>query len=111
MDDVLSLFHPLIQQWFCQRIGEPTEVQRLSWPKIARGDHLLITAPTGSGKTLTAFLWALDQLIQKRWECGKTRILYVSPLKALNNDIQRNVGSPLVELRSIFEKEGVFFPD
>ena len=59
----LELFHPLIRQWFAERVGEPTEVQRLAWPRIAAGEHVLVTAPTGSGKTLAAFLWALDRLI------------------------------------------------
>jgi ATP-dependent Lhr-like helicase len=59
----LDQFHPLVQQWFKERFGKPTGIQEKSWPKIAMGEHVLITAPTGSGKTLTAFLWAIDQLI------------------------------------------------
>ncbi len=71
---------------------------------------MLITAPTGSGKTLTAFLWALNQLINQTWPAGCTRILYISPLKALNNDIHRNLLKPLTELKSIFDRENVVFP-
>ncbi len=104
-------FHPLITQWFQNRIGQPTDVQQQAWPKIAAGEHLLITAPTGSGKTLTAFLWALNQLITGHWPTGLTSVIYVSPLRALNYDIQRNLFSPLEELRDLFEKEGKNFPD
>ena len=73
----------------------PTDVQTRSWPVIAAGRHALITAPTGSGKTLTAFLWALDAFVSGRYATGATRVLYISPLKALNNDIQRNLLEPL----------------
>jgi ATP-dependent Lhr-like helicase len=92
---VLSLFHPLIARWFAERIGTPTDVQRQAWPKIAAGEHLLITAPTGSGKTLAAFLYAIDQIVIGKWTKGNARVLYVSPLRALNNDIQRNLIAPL----------------
>ncbi|RJP28368.1 MAG: DEAD/DEAH box helicase [Candidatus Omnitrophota bacterium] len=107
---VLSIFHPIIRQWFAERIGTPTDVQQLSWPQIAAGKHVLITAPTGSGKTLTAFLLAIDRLLTGRWQRGQIRLLYISPLKALNNDIQRNLLSPLSELRDYFERENEFFP-
>jgi len=107
----LAQFHPLIAQWFTERVGNPTDVQRQAWPKIAAGEHLLVTAPTGTGKTLTAFLWALDQLITGMWPTGHTSVLYVSPLKALNYDIQRNLLSPLEELKKVFEKTGKHFPD
>ncbi|MDQ7825299.1 MAG: DEAD/DEAH box helicase [Candidatus Eremiobacteraeota bacterium] len=106
----LSLFHPLVACWFSERIGTPTEVQAAAWPQIASGSHLLITAPTGSGKTLTAFLWALDRLATGKSSGGFTSVLYVSPLKALNNDIRRNLMTPLGELRDLFEKEGEPFP-
>src|SRR5690606_25843059 len=72
---------------------------------------LLLTAPTGSGKTMAAFLWALDQWITARWQTGCTRVLYVSPLKALNNDIQRNVLAPLAELQALFTRRGRRFPE
>ena len=61
--DVLAPFHPLIREWFATELGQPTDVQAKAWPEIAAGRHVLATAPTGSGKTLTAFLWALNQLI------------------------------------------------
>lgn len=110
-DSPLSLFHPLIARWFHSRVGQPAPVQQQGWARIANGEHVLITAPTGSGKTLTAFLWALNQLIHQTWPGGCTRVLYISPLKALNNDIRRNLLTPLTELRSIFERENVFFPN
>lgn len=91
----LKFFHPLVSQWFGNTYGNPTDIQNQSWPRIARGEHVLITAPTGSGKTLTAFLWAVNQLVSETWSGGVPRILYVSPLKALNNDIQRNLHEPL----------------
>ena len=103
-------FHPLVSQWFDDRIGRPTRIQKKAWPLIASNAHVLVTAPTGSGKTLSAFLWALDQLIRLRWGTGHTRILYISPLKALNNDIQRNLIRPLTEIRRLFEKNGLPFP-
>ena len=107
----LALFHPLIRQWFQNQIGQPTDVQQQAWPKIASGEHLLITAPTGSGKTLTAFLWALNQLITGEWPAGMTSLIYVSPLRALNYDIQRNLLSPLEELRDLFQRAGKNIPD
>lgn len=75
-------FHLLIARWFEERIGQPTDIQQRAWPKIAGGEHLLITAPTGTGKTLAAFLWALNQLIIGKWPIGKTSVLYVSPLSS-----------------------------
>jgi ATP-dependent helicase Lhr and Lhr-like helicase len=107
---VLSLFHPVVARWFQERIGQPTEVQTQSWRKISSGGHVLITAPTGSGKTLAAFLWAIDQLVTGRIAPGFTSVLYVSPLRALNNDIQRNLLRPLAELRGQFHHEGMEFP-
>ncbi len=96
--DPLSPFEPGVRAWFAETFGAPTAVQAAAWPLVAAGEHLLATAPTGSGKTLTAFLWALNQFAAGRWERGATRVLYVSPLKALNNDIRRNLLGPLDEL-------------
>jgi ATP-dependent Lhr-like helicase len=101
--DVLDLFSPQTRSWFSERLGEPTEVQRLAWPRIAAGEHALVTAPTGSGKTLAAFLWALDLLLTGAWDGGRVRVLYVSPLRALGNDIRRNLLEPLAELQPRFE--------
>lgn len=110
MDDVLKLFHPLVSRWFAERLGKPTRIQSMAWREIASGAHLLATAPTGSGKTLAAFLWAINQLITGKWQGGTTRVLYISPLKALNNDIRRNLLSPLEELAGCFEQAGQPFP-
>ena len=97
--NALDPFHPSIKTWFNQRFASPTPVQAQAWPHIAAGGHVLATAPTGSGKTLTAFLWSLNQFAAGAWRPGATRVLYVSPLKALNNDIQRNLLIPLEALR------------
>jgi len=107
----MEAFHPLIQKWFAEHIGTPTDVQASAWPIIAEDKHVLVTAPTGSGKTLTAFLWALNQLITGKWESGHTHVLYISPLKALNNDIRRNLKQPLESLRAFFLNAGETFPD
>ena len=95
----LDLFHPSLQAWFNDRFAAPTDVQARTWPRIADGAHVLATAPTGSGKTLTAFLWSLDRFASGSYRPGRTRVLYVSPLKALNNDIRWNLLGPLGELR------------
>ncbi len=102
----LSPFHPVVARWFAGRFGRPTDAQAAAWPRIAAGEHVLVTAPTGSGKTLTAFLWALDRLLAGHWAVGATRVLYVSPLKALNNDIRRNLLTPLDELSAAFDAAG-----
>jgi ATP-dependent Lhr-like helicase len=97
--DPLESFHPAVRSWFLDRFPAPTAVQTDSWPAIATGDHVLATAPTGSGKTLTAFLWSLNQYATGVWTPGHTRVLYISPLKALNNDIRDNLLVPLSDLR------------
>lgn len=106
---VPELFDPLIADWFADKFGEPTEPQRRGWPEIAAGRNTLIAAPTGSGKTLAAFLVCLDNLID-RWRDGKleekTYVVYVSPLKALGNDIHRNLEAPLAELEERLQQAG-----
>ncbi len=111
MTNVLDIFHPSIATWFDKQVGVPTEIQNLAWPRIAEGEHVLITAPTGSGKTLAAFLWAINQLATGVMETGFTRVIYVSPLKALNNDIQRNLLTPIAELKKQFARDGNLFPE
>ncbi len=106
----LERFDPRIRSWFEHRFGAPTEVQRLAWGPIAEGRNVLLTAPTGSGKTLTAFLWALEQLATGAWETGTTRVLYVSPLKALNADIERNLVEPLARIGEAFRAAGSELP-
>ncbi|MEW6087259.1 MAG: DEAD/DEAH box helicase [bacterium] len=110
MENSTPPFHPIIRKWFKEKVGRPTDIQSRAWPKIAEGSHVLISAPTGSGKTLAAFLWAIDQLVSKKRETGHLNILYVSPLKALNNDVRRNLLKPLSEIEKYFKNEGVDFP-
>ena len=105
-----GIFHPAIASWFSERYGTPTTVQSEAWPVISRGENVLVVAPTGTGKTLAAFLWALNQLITGVWTCGETRVLYISPLRALNNDIRRNLIVPLGELETLFRKKGLDYP-
>ncbi len=110
----LRTFHPLVRAWFTETLGSPSEPQRQGWPAIASGGHTLILAPTGTGKTLAAFLWELNALIVAGLAAplpNAIRILYVSPLKALNNDIQRNLEAPLTDLRQRFERAGEAFPE
>lgn len=96
-------FHPAVARWFEDRFETPTDPQKQGWPAIQSGRHTLISAPTGSGKTLAAFLAALDQLFKEGLERtlpDETRVLYVSPLKALSNDIRKNLEDPLSGIRS-----------
>ena len=94
----LSSFHPIIVNWFQQRFGAPTDVQAKSWPAIQSGRDVLIAAPTGSGKTLAAFLSCIDSLFQQALGGeleDRTHVVYVSPLKALSKDVQKNLQQPL----------------
>jgi ATP-dependent Lhr-like helicase len=109
----LQDFHPIVRQWFEETFGEPSPPQVLGWPAISSGKNTLILAPTGSGKTLAAFLWAINHLVEQhlREELRPgVRILYVSPLKALNNDIERNLESPLHGIREQARKSGLKLP-
>jgi ATP-dependent Lhr-like helicase len=110
----LSLFHPLVSGWFREKFGAPTEAQRLGWPSILNRSHTLIAAPTGSGKTLAAFLACLDQLVRQGIAGGlsdQTQVVYISPLKALSNDIRRNLEIPLLEISDLAAKEGIPLPE
>ncbi|MXY88236.1 MAG: DEAD/DEAH box helicase, partial [Dehalococcoidia bacterium] len=111
--DPLAAFHPVVRAWFESRFSHPTDAQAEGWPRIHAGETTLIAAPTGSGKTLAAFLVGIDQLIREA-EAGDlddgTRIVYVSPLKALSNDIQRNLEEPLDEIRVLAKEMGYDLP-
>src|SRR5918993_3227679 len=112
--DALAPFHPLVRTWFTETLGQPSAPQQAGWPAIAAGSDTLILAPTGTGKTLAAFLWELNALITDGLErplANAVHLLYISPLKALNNDIQRNLERPLAELRERFVARDDDFPD
>jgi ATP-dependent Lhr-like helicase len=106
--DPFASFHPVTAAWFREVFEEPTAPQRQGWPAIARGESTLILAPTGTGKTLTAFLWCLDRLmLQQRPQGPGCRIVYVSPLKALAVDVERNLRSPLAGIANMARRMGV----
>ncbi|KDE98653.1 ATP-dependent helicase [Mycolicibacterium aromaticivorans JS19b1 = JCM 16368] len=107
--DPMSRFSPLTRRWFTGTFAEPTAAQARAWSAIANGDNTLVIAPTGSGKTLAAFLWAIDQLAHEPERDG-TRVLYVSPLKALAVDVERNLRTPLTGITRIAECDGVPAP-
>src|SRR5690349_8945889 len=107
----LGIFHPAVREWFSAVFAEPTRPQLLGWPSIARGDSTLILAPTGTGKTLAAFLWAIDRVMfspvpEKLRRC---RVLYISPIKALAVDVERNLQSPLVGIAQAAQRGGLAF--
>jgi ATP-dependent Lhr-like helicase len=107
-------FHPIVERWFEQRFREPTEPQALAWPEIAARRDVLVSAPTGSGKTLAAFLSAIDRLFREALQGelpDETRVLYVSPLRALVNDVERNLQGPLSELLRAAREEGLSPPE
>ncbi len=108
--DPLALFLPPVERWFRAALGEPTAAQRLGWPAIARGENTLILAPTGSGKTLAAFLACLDALWRQPELPRGVRVLYISPLKALNNDIHRNLQLPLEGVAQAAREIGFSLP-
>ena len=110
---VLDDFHPLVRDWFVGRFGGPTFAQEDGWPAIRTRRDVLLAAPTGSGKTLTAFLAGIDDLVREgeRGELpDEVRILYISPLKALSSDIRRNLEEPLREIRALAEERGTPLP-
>jgi ATP-dependent helicase Lhr and Lhr-like helicase len=110
----LAWAHPLVQDWFVSRFGSPTEPQELGWPHILAGHITLISAPTGSGKTLAAFLACIDRLVRKALAgelSDRTEVLYVSPLKALGNDIQKNLEIPLGEILQMAGERGFLMPE
>ncbi|MDH4098375.1 MAG: DEAD/DEAH box helicase, partial [Nitrospira sp.] len=110
----LSGFHPLISDWFRSCVGEPTDVQVQAWPAIQSGSDALIAAPTGSGKTFAAFLSCIDQLFTQalaRELADHTHVLYVSPLKALSNDVQKNLQKPLAEIGQAALQAGLLMPE
>ena len=109
-----ALFHPVVQAWFRNSFQRPTEAQALGWPAISEGRHTLIAAPTGSGKTLAAFLACIDTLVRAGIEedlPDTTQVVYVSPLKALSNDIQKNLATPLKEIGALAEQMRLPLPE
>jgi ATP-dependent Lhr-like helicase len=103
------MFHPVVAAWFERRFGQPTPVQALAWPAIAQGGDVLLTAPTGSGKTLAAFLSCLDSLARQAMAgtlTDQTQVVYVTPLKALSNDVKRNLEDPLAEIVAAAREAG-----
>ncbi len=110
----LDWAHPLVREWFVSRFGTPTEPQEQGWPHILAGSTTLICAPTGSGKTLAAFLACIDRLVRKALSGelrDETEVLYISPLKALSNDIRRNLEIPLSEILALAGERGLLMPE
>src|SRR6266478_2650026 len=110
----LAWAHPLVRTWFLEKFGTPTEPQELGWPHILENKSALICAPTGSGKTLAAFLACIDRLVRKAITGqleDRTEVLYVSPLKALGNDIQKNLEIPLGEILLLARERGFLMPE
>ncbi|MDQ6928861.1 MAG: DEAD/DEAH box helicase, partial [Actinomycetota bacterium] len=112
MPGVPETFSPVTRAWFEATFAEPTPAQSQGWDAISRGDHTLVLAPTGSGKTLAAFLWCLDRLVSVPVQDGRTgcRVLYISPLKALTYDVERNLRGPLAGITLEAERQGLPAP-
>jgi len=111
--DPLSWAHPIVREWFLRRFNTPTEPQEQGWPHILARRNVLICAPTGSGKTLAAFLACIDRLVRQGIEGrlqDRTEVVYVSPLRALGNDIQKNLESPLAEILRLAGERGFLMP-
>ncbi len=112
--NALAWAHPLLQEWFAAKFGTPTEPQIAGWPAILRSEATLISAPTGSGKTLAAFLVCIDRLLRQALEgrlAPVTEVVYVSPLKALSNDVQKNLDGPLAEIQQLALQRGFLCPE
>jgi ATP-dependent Lhr-like helicase len=108
--NLVSLFHPAVADWFDRSFAAPRAAQAQAWPAFQAGRHVLIAAPTGSGKTLAAFLAAIDALVRQALAHGlkdETQIVYVSPLKALSNDIRCNLEAPLAGIRAALQARGL----
>src|SRR5438874_5340412 len=109
-----SLFHPAVAAWFAKTFAAPTPAQAEAWPAIQAGRNVLIAAPTGSGKTLAAFLAAINDLVRQGLAGGlrdETQVVYVSPLKALSNDVQRNLEAPLAGISVMLREQGLPQPE
>src|SRR5579863_10001375 len=109
---LLAEFDPLVAEWFSTRFDAATEPQILGWPEIRTGRDVLISAPTGSGKTLAAFLICLDSLVRAARTgelSNQTEVIYVSPLKALSNDVHKNLEVPLAEISELAARHGIPF--
>jgi ATP-dependent Lhr-like helicase len=114
LQDSLAWAHPVVQEWFTAKFGTPTEPQIAGWPAILRGEPTLISAPTGSGKTLAAFLVCIDKLLRAALAgelAPQTQVVYVSPLKALSNDVQKNLDAPLAEIQQLAMQRGYLCPE
>ena len=108
--ETLQWAHPLVREWFINQFGSPTEPQELGWPHILAGHTTLISAPTGSGKTFAAFLTCIDRLVSQSLSsqlADRTEVIYISPLKALSNDIQKNLQEPLQAIDDLAKGRGL----
>src|SRR5690349_20722752 len=110
-EDTLHLFHPAVREWFAETFGAPTMPQQLAWPPISRGESTLLLSPTGSGKTLAAFLWCLERVMFSPVPplAERCRALYISPLKALAVDVERNLRAPLEGIAAMAARRGESF--
>src|SRR5579863_8693847 len=112
LSDPLAAFHAPVREWFEAVFPAPTPPQELGWPAISRGDSTLILAPTGTGKTLAAFLWCINRLMfttDKPPEESRCRVIYISPIKALAVDVERNLRAPLVGIAQAAQRLGAEF--